>query len=95
MVRGACAAVVGLPSDQVSKPFTTCPCHVPAAARSRRSPASPAPRVLVPPPWPSSRSVLPVGHSRLLPPVVCTAAVSSGTDALESCELFFNIFYCV
>lgn len=25
MVRGACAASVGLPSDQVSKPFTICP----------------------------------------------------------------------
>lgn len=68
------------------------PCHVPAAPRSRRSPASPAPRVLVPSPWPSSRSVPSVGHSRLLPPVICTAAVSSGSDTLESCELFFNFF---
>ena len=81
MVRGVCAALVGLPSDQVSEPFTICPPITSRAAlRSCRPPilasaSCPGPITLV-----ASGSGPSVGHPRLLSRVIGTAAVSSDLD---------------
>ena len=93
MVRGACAALVGLPSDQVSEPFTIAHRSTSRAAlRSCRPPSSPVPRVLAPSPW------WPAGLGRLSgtrgsSPGSLAQLLSLVTPTLEKNELSF-IFLC-